>query len=161
MGKAGQIQLSFSMIFSIIIIIVTLAVAFYVIRNFVVTGDCVKIQLFYESLDTEADKIWRAASASSVFKREIPSRIEKVCFGDPRELKNNFEAEYNVLERFARLDKNVFLYPGARACDSTLASYKLQRATIPQAFCAPVKGGKVSVTLSKQSSSDALVTIQP
>ena len=50
MEKRGQIQLSFSVIFSIIIIIATLAVAGYVIVKVLNVGNNVECKILYQDL---------------------------------------------------------------------------------------------------------------
>ena len=50
----GQIQLSFGMIFSIIIIIATIAVAFYVISTFMDTSRCIDVENFYTRVEGQS-----------------------------------------------------------------------------------------------------------
>src|SRR3989338_3299780 len=141
MQKRGQLQLSFGMIFSIILIIVTVAVAFYIITRFLDTGECLKIQLFYDDLEKE---------------------VESVCFGSPQLLSiSNYSNEQRVLQRYSEFDYNVFMYPTLRACDSNLGFHKLEHASIPKSFCVKTKEGEVSLRLIKERSSDNLVTLKP
>ena len=58
--KRGQIQLSFGMIFSIIIIIATLAVGSYVIYYFWQLNNKLECQLYKNEIQKQIDKIWAA-----------------------------------------------------------------------------------------------------
>ena len=62
MEKRGQIQISFGMIFSIIIIIAIVAVSIYVITIFLDFNKCGKVVLFYEDLEEEIQKAWESPS---------------------------------------------------------------------------------------------------
>lgn len=152
-NKKGQIQLSFSTIFSIIIIIVTLSVAFYVIRTFVVRSDCVKIQLFYEDLEKEVDEVWRSSSARQEFSRDLPNSVKGICFGKIDELKTKYPNEYKEISKYSRLQKNVFIYPPAKNCDSSVSYHKLEHVEISEAFCVYSKD-KFLILLKKESGDD-------
>ncbi|MBS3089391.1 hypothetical protein J4461_00745 [Candidatus Pacearchaeota archaeon] len=162
MQKRGQLQLSFGMIFSIILIIVTVAVAFYIITRFLDTGECLKIQLFYDDLEKEVDNVWRSPLAEKIFRSGLSGKVESVCFGSPQLLSiSNYSNEQRVLQRYSEFDYNVFMYPTLRACDSNLGFHKLEHASIPKSFCVKTKEGEVSLRLIKERSSDNLVTLKP
>lgn len=76
----GQMQLSFGMIFSIILIIVFIAFAFYAIMKFLGIKDDALIKKFENKLQTDVDKIWRGQQGSQKVEYIIPSKIEAVCF---------------------------------------------------------------------------------
>lgn len=162
MHQRGQIQLSFTMIFSLFMIIITVVVAFYVIQNFIGTSECIKVQLFYEDLEKEVDNVWRSSKAQIVFNGALSSDISSVCFGSPGELSpEKYSEQYRALRRYVGLEGNVFLFPPLRKCDSNLLSHTVSHAQVPTSFCAEVKENKVSVTLVKASSADTFVTIKP
>lgn len=161
MGKRGQVQMSFGMIFSIIVIIAIVAIASYVIINFLRLGKCTEIGLFYDELKREVNKAWQSTIYRDVFnKGKLPSGIEYVCFGElnkgygGREYKEQFD----FLSRYMRQDKNVFVYPTQNACDSNLAFLKLEHIEIMEFFCVPVVDGKVSIKMEKDEF-DALVKL--
>ena len=82
MEKRGSVQLSFGMIFSIIIIIVTVSIAFYVIAYFLDLRKCTEIGLFYKDFQDKIDDIWKSEFASEEFVGRLPSGIDGVCLGN-------------------------------------------------------------------------------
>ena len=70
MDKKGQIDISFGMIFSIIIIIATVAIGFYVITYFLNLSSCTKVGLFWNSLNEEVDKAWNSDIAQTVYTKD-------------------------------------------------------------------------------------------
>ncbi len=81
--KKGQgiFGMSFSMIFSIIIIIAIIGVAFYAITYFLNLSRCGQITTFYDDLQDEANQAWVSTNHRKVFEGSVPSGIEYVCFG--------------------------------------------------------------------------------
>ena len=96
MDKKGQIDISFGMIFSIIIIIATVAIGFYVITYFLNLSSCTKVGLFWNSLNEEVDKAWNSDIAQTVYTKDVPSGITHVCFG-------------NFTQMPLEIDKKLFL----------------------------------------------------
>ena len=78
--KAGQLQLSFGMIFSIILIIIFVAFAFYAIMKFLGIKDDALIKKFENKLQNDVDKIWKGQQGSQKVEYIIPSKIKAVCF---------------------------------------------------------------------------------
>lgn len=157
--RKGQMQMSFGMIFSIILIIAIVAIAVYVTLNFLRLGKCTEIGLFYDSLKKEVEKAWKSTIYKDVFSDELPSGIEFVCFGDLNLGYNGeFREQYDFLSRYRRQDKNVFLYPIQNACDSNLAFFKLEHVDISDFFCVPAIDGKIRVGMEK-GQFDALVKL--
>ncbi len=147
MDKKGDFSLPFGVIFSIIVIIAILGVAFYVLINFVKLGKCTDIGLFYNELKTEINKAWRAPISEEILEGKLPSDVELVCFGN-RSV--SAEREYNeVYRKLVRGDDNIFLYPSQKACDSNLNSIKLEHITFDSFFCIPVENGKVKIETKK------------
>src|SRR3989344_9561819 len=84
MKKRAQIQLSFGMIFSVILIIITLFVAGYVITSFIKTSDCAKLGNFDKSLEGEIDMVYQNLGETNKKLSAlpgVPSKISWVCFG--------------------------------------------------------------------------------
>ena len=155
--KKGQIQISFGMIFSIIIIIATVAVAFYVISYFLDMNNCNKIVTCWTSLNAEVDKMWNSDGGQKLVTLELPSGIEKVCFGNFTQMPTpEDKAVFLEMEIYGRSGRNAYLYPPGKACDN--AFYSLTHARTDKFFCVPVKSGKASVRISK-TSSEALVKL--
>ena len=156
-SKRGQevFGMSFGMMFVIFLIIVTVAVSFYVIGHFLNINKCAQVGSFYDTLNDEIDSAWRASITRKTFEGSLPSEgfftsgIEKVCFGDPTQ-SNIDEAE--EVEIFKRNDnQNIFLYPPEKACDGELATTALKNVEIGDFFCVDVIDGFARVRLEKGS----------
>jgi hypothetical protein len=157
-GK-GQIQLSFGIIFSIIIIIATIVVAFYVIGYFLDLSKCTKVGLFYDGLKKDVDKAWRADITQGIYKNELPSGIKKVCFGNSsQQYAKEDEEQFAYFSSRSVAGMNGLFYPPEKACDSELAFFKVEHAVTDKFFCVPVASGTAKVKLSK-GSADALVKL--
>ena len=161
-NEKGQIQLSFGMIFSIIIVIATIAIAFYVIVHFLNLSNCNKIGMFYSSLQTSIDSCWQGGTCQEIFKADLPSGINMVCFGNvSQEYDTQFEEQALLLKQYSRNNENVLLYPLTKSCDSNLVIYKLNHVNINGFFCVPVKLGKGSVKLLKTNSESSVRLSKP
>ncbi len=76
-------KLSFGMIFSIILIIIFLAFAFYAIKNFLGLQDTIKIAQFGEKLQSDVNKAWNSGGRSSTpVEYYLPRKVEAVCFSN-------------------------------------------------------------------------------
>src|SRR3989338_5676039 len=138
--------MSFGMLFSIILIVVILATAFFVINHFLGLQKCTDTGFLYTGLQEEVDKAWKSSSYQDLFSAKVPSGIDFVCFGNMTQLASNSEdnKKQNELENeLYNPDHNVFLYPVIEACSSDLASYKLDHANITQFFCIEEREGKI------------------
>ena len=95
-NKRG-IELSFNVMFSIILIIATIAIAFYVISAFLGTKKCAEVNLFYENLEEHITDAWNSRiHQGKCCSAILPSNIELVCFGNStqtpaREYKEQYE----------------------------------------------------------------------
>ena len=75
-------KLSFGMIFSIILIIFFIALAFYVIPKFLDWQDSAKVGIFINELQTDVEKMWKADQGSQELEYSLPTEMEEVCFRD-------------------------------------------------------------------------------
>ena len=150
MKKRGQIDISFGMIFSIIIIILLIATAFYAIRYFVNLERCRSIGSFYNDLQEEVKKAYESPLYSGTFSGKLPNGIDYVCYGNLSS-SNGYKEQYDFLRRYKNTGKNLFLYPVNKACDNSLASYQLLHAYDSSFFCIPVSDGKIGIKLNKDS----------
>lgn len=159
MRKRGQLQISFGMIFSIILIIAIVGVSIYVISYFMSLRSCTTIGFFYDDIQDRVDKAWASTKAQEIFEADLPRGIEKVCFGsfDIPHRDEDSEA-FESLKRYANHNKNLFLYPNQGDCGADLRSYKLEHATSDEFFCSEVDGGEVTFKISK-TSTDSLVKL--
>ena len=84
-NKRGQLQISFGMIFSIILIIAFIAVFIYVITIFMGWKKCASTGLFKEDLQSTVNNAWQSDQYQDVFPKSqsiVPSGITQICFID-------------------------------------------------------------------------------
>ena len=160
MEKRGQFEISFGVIFSIIIIIAIIGVSAYVLVGLLDTGKCASIGLFYDEIKDETDRAWKSSSYSNVLDFKIEDEIEFVCFGNlDQEYDSSFEEQYKSFFRYKSQDNNLFLYPLEKACDGSLASTKIEHYETREFFCVANENEIVSIKLSK-GSFDALPLVE-
>lgn len=153
--------MSFGMIFSIIIIIATLVLAGYFIKQFIYTSRCVDVQLFSQELQAKVDEVWRSSQAREPYTGNMPKNIESVCIGNLLSNEARKSAEYDLLKRYSRLGNNFFIYPPQKACDGSAATKKINHVNMSEFFCVKLKEGKASLNLIKDSSFESFVRIEP
>ena len=157
--RIGQLQLSFGMIFSIIIIIATVGVTTYFILKIMNTSECTKIQLFKTDLQDNIDKLWRSPFGQEVFTSNLPSGIKKVCIGMPSLTASPYAKIVSELDIYIDEGENLFFYPPKEACNGDFVSTKLNH--IKDNFnCFDVIKGKISFKINKMNSTDPLVSIK-
>lgn len=157
--RKGQVQLSFGMIFSIMIIIATLAIAGYVIVKFLNLQSNVSCKLFYSDLQKKVDKAWYEDFSSSTFNKEAPRGIDKVCFGNSTQKVFDLDEQkiFDEIEFYAEKDSNLFFYP-LNGCKQDEFTFQIKHVNIDGFFCSVAKDGKISVKLNK-GINDALVRL--
>lgn len=79
-NKKGAMELSFGMIFSIILIIAFLGFGFYAIKTFLNVNDDAKVGSFINQLQKDVDDLWRGSQGNQTISYNLPQKIEKVCF---------------------------------------------------------------------------------
>lgn len=163
-NKAGQINLSFGMIFSIILIVVFIVFAFYAIGKFLDIQKSAKTAQFIQSLETDVDKMWRSSQGSQEVEYSLPSSVEHICFADfdspvvPQSKKEIYdEFRFVYFE-----DENMFFYPvgSSGGLDSTkITNIDVVGITNNEnPYCIPTENGKVKLTIRK-GLDETLVTI--
>ncbi len=133
-------KLSFGMIFSIILIIIFIAFAFYGIKNFLEFQDSVKIAQFVNGLQSDVDKMWQSSGSSNEVEYLLPSKIDAVCFEDD---------EYENL----RFRSKEFVGGGL------IKHINITKITEDGEFCVDNINGKVKMIIEKNYG-DALVMIE-
>src|SRR3989338_188253 len=160
MKRRGQLQLSFGMIFSIIIIIVTVAVVFYVIKEFLVTSKCTELRAFHDNFQNEIDTVWRSAAAQMTYAYKLPSSVKSVCFGDPKSWNTEIHRlESETFASYQDTTQNFFIYPVQ--CGRAVSVREISHVSMPKGFCVPIVKGEVKLTISKSSATNAEVTLTP
>ncbi len=161
--KKGQMQISFGMIFSIILIMVFISAVIYVIIYFLNFSERVKIEQFEEGLQESVDNIWKSVQGSKSVKLSLPKEIEKVCFidsssnevGKDRELYNDFV--------FFITNENLIYYPegSSQGKDGTeIKHLNISRITQERnPYCIEGKKGDFSFIV-KMDYSENLVRIE-
>jgi hypothetical protein len=81
-GKKAQIEMSFQMIFSLILIAVFVFAAFYGIRYFLERAEQVQMGQFLTDLESKVNVAYQATEKSEVYTFVLPKSIKKVCFSD-------------------------------------------------------------------------------
>jgi len=152
--KRGDVQLSFGMIFSIILIIVFITFAFWGIRKFLEMQDNAKIGIFVDELRNDVNKMWGSTIGSQQINYSLPSNVKFVCFakigipskGGDKEKYSEFELKFNE-------EENMFFYPVSSA--GGLSAVGVDHLDIEELtskdnpFCIPTKKGKLSLTIKK------------
>jgi hypothetical protein len=157
MKKRGQMQLSFGMIFSIILIIIFLGFAFFAIKKFLSLQDGIKLGQFKDDLQGDADKLWKGSQGSQKVEYFLPSKIKFVCFADyvnPNSGIGQHEEKYNEMKQVFFETENLIFYPvgSAEGLDATTIKHidlaKITESENP--FCIPNTDGKVKMTIGKK-----------
>ena len=81
-NKKAQLNISFGMIFSIILIIVFIAFAFYSIKAILNWQSSLQIETFMKDIQTDVDKMWKGTSETQIVDYSLPKKITFVCFQD-------------------------------------------------------------------------------
>ena len=157
-------KLSFGMIFSIILIIIFIAFAFYAISKFLDIGNTAQVARFTNSLQTDIDKVWRGSQASQEQEYFLPSKIEFICFIDYNSNKRGTkDLIYNELEQTYYESENLFFYPLGSAQGLNAKEVKhidIEKTTEEDnPLCIEKIKGKVKMRLEKDFG-EALVSIE-
>jgi type II secretory pathway pseudopilin PulG len=151
MHKKGQIQLSFGMIFSVIIIAIVLFVAVYVLMNFIKTRDCVQLGTFNQNLVNEIQRAYNSQGQSLTFQGSLPAKITSVCFGNlegPSAQVDKSKQQY--FKARSMTSKNLFFYPSLESCSNNINAYLLEHIQLSEFFCISSSAGKVELRISKE-----------
>ncbi|MBI2631530.1 hypothetical protein HYW75_00825 [Candidatus Pacearchaeota archaeon] len=155
----GQFQLSFGMIFSIMIIIATLAIAGYVTIKFLNLENNISCKLFFDDLQKKIDKAWYEDFSSSTYSNKVPRGIDKICFGNSTQKAQN-EGDQKILDEiefYAKKDSNLLFYP-LNGCKQDEFTFQIKHVKIDGFFCSESKSGNINIKLNK-GISDALVKL--
>jgi hypothetical protein len=138
--KRGQTQISFGMIFSIILIVVFIAFAIYGITKFLGVQKFAQVEKFKNDFQADINNMWKSTQGSQDVEYFIPKKIEQVCFAEGEFYNMYFiPSDYDgyILKNidFAKIN----ILSGKKLCISTL-------------------NGKISMTI-KKNYNENLVTI--
>ena len=94
-------KLSFGMIFSIILIVIFIAFAFYGIGKFLGFQKGVEIEKFVADLRSDIEKVWKGSSSSVNVDYDVPADVLRVCFEDDDKIEENMVIRYEKkIDRF-------------------------------------------------------------
>ena len=162
--KAQQfVGMSFSMIFSIILIIFFIVIAFLAINWILDWQKCIRVGSFVQDFQDNVDVAWNSQDHEHVFGEDnrLPSKLEYVCFAD---LNSGLVGSDDILYEINDYDdENMFLYPGQYSC--AIPAHEIEHINIqdlPEGgnpYCFEVDNGKVQIKL-KKTSGENLVKIE-
>jgi hypothetical protein len=163
-GRKAQetIGMSFGTIFSIILIIFFIIVAFIAIRYFLELRSCTEISSFVNELQSGIDTAWNSQKSDFEFKSNLPSGIKQVCFFNYSKSLSKGDISEEI-SFYSNLENNLYLYPQAKACDIPSFTLKhinlLEITKIKNPYCIPVENGKIIIRIQKSFDS-AQVTLK-
>jgi|SRR3989344_4212698 len=135
-SKRSEMQLSFGMIFSIILIVAFLAFGFYAIRGFLGVQDAAKIGQFRDKLQDDVNDAWRASQASQELTYTLPDKVKEICFID--------EEQYG---------QNLVLKPNEAADGVSpilIENINISAITRGNEYCVDVVDGKLELMVGKE-----------
>ena len=142
--KRGAMELSFGMLFSIILIIIFIAFAVYGIGKFLNLQKNIQTKTFVNDLNYDVDKLWRSQGSQPV-TYTVPVNVERVCFSE-----DEFEKDINMEIRG----------------EKSIETYDIVHAKLSDDFssgkggdCVSVEKGKIALQLEKEYK-ETLVTIR-
>lgn len=151
--KKAQMKISFGMIVSIILIILFIAVAFYVIKAFLGIQKETKIANFADDFQDDVDSLWKSSEGSRQKTYTLPGSVDYVCFADLEESKKGRYSEiYEEIEKYANPQDNLFLHPVRKIEMNSFEMDNINLETITQdnnPFCVRVDSEKIDIILEK------------
>ncbi len=161
--KLGQLKISFSMLFSIILIIAFLAVAIYAIKFFLDQKKCAEQGIFKQDLQEEINRAWSSDESSFVFSHTLSKSLDYVCFINSKEgARGNTELYNDVLKYGLTPETNMFYWPLRKACKDarvfSLEHIDIEKITEKEnPYCIEVVEGKVKIKIEKGFSEDKVL----
>jgi hypothetical protein len=160
-NKKGQevMGMSFGVIFSIFLIVFFIVITLIVIKAFLGQKDCAEVGIFIDRLKTEVKKSWNSNSGTYLFKGNVPSKLEYICFanvsGDPT-IESSSQM-WRDLTLYVGKNANIFFYPAEKACE--MPYHYIPHLDLGEIIssdnplCIPVNKGKVSFEVEKKRGS--------
>jgi hypothetical protein len=160
----GVFGMSFSMIFSIILIISFICAGFYAISHFLNWQKNTEIVLFMKNLQIEVDDAWNSGSASFNFTASLPKQISYVCiinFSAPPIKANQKEMQlFNEIRKQGYNAKNnLFIYSADK--DYGVKEVNINHISMNEKnpTCIKTLNGKITIKIEKQRD-NLLVTLK-
>ena len=163
MQKRAQMELSFGMIFSIILIIAFITFAFYGIKMFLGVQKSAETGKFLNEFKADVDRVWKSAQSSERAEYFLPSVVSDVCFVNFASPSRGPTASfYEDLKKANYGSENLVFYPlGSFDLDSVeIKNINLDAITEAEnPYCVENENGKISLVFVKDLD-DALVKIR-
>lgn len=156
--KKGQevLGMSFGMIFSILLIVFFIVVAFIVVRSFLNTQKCVQVGNFITDFKEEVKKAFNSDKEEILFTGRLSSDIKNVCFYDTeKEIKvsGSLEVIADNIGIYEGENANMFFYPRDKACNIPYANVEYLNITKiagdNNLKCFEVNNGVVEILIKK------------
>jgi uncharacterized protein (UPF0333 family) len=161
--KRGQLDLSFGLIFSVILIVVFLGFAIYAISSFLKLKSKIETGKFLDEFQADIDKFWRASQGADEVSYILPAKIKEICFINKNSRKNGTRADiYDELGRYSGTDGNLIFYPIGSARPSNYAH--IENINIEgiaeNPLCFQNKDGRINMVLEQETGGTSLVNIK-
>lgn len=161
-GKKAQFQIGFGMIFSMILIVVFIVVAFIAVNAFLGISCSVETGSFIKDLDSEINRIWKGAGENTMKEFKINGcNFEYVCFYD---VASNINGEYVSFADDIRIftgdkgDHNLYFYPRSESDVPSVFVDHVNMDLPNNPYCFKKTNNAVNIRLSK-SFNEALVRV--
>ena len=163
--KAQQIMgISFGVMFSIILIIFFMIIAFIVINSFLNTQKCAQVGLFINDFQTEINKAWNSQKSDFIFKSKLPSSLTYVCIANLTQSASGEYKEIGVeIGVYGGTESNLFLYPFEKACNLERQDIKHLNigkiTSLGNPYCIMIDKGNIDIQIEK-GFNEGLVSIE-
>jgi hypothetical protein len=144
-GIKGQTQISFGMIFSVILIIIFIAFAIYGITQFLKVKNFGQIETFKSNIQSDIDTTWKSTQGNQTKIYSLPNKIKQVCF-----VNNQYENMYFMPSNSG--------YKGTIINNVDFIKTIIGSKSVPKKLCIDSIDGKISMIMGK-SWNENLVTI--
>jgi hypothetical protein len=152
MEKRG-FELSFTFIFSLILIAVFIFVAIWAIKHFLELKDRTMIQTAIEDLKSEVAEVWQAEESRKNITLLFPTSVQKICFANLSNINNPPLDLTPYKQLYQNKEKNVFILPFTlRNKYDIEGAYMISCGVVnclnfANPLCVDVRGGKVNLVL--------------
>jgi len=154
-GKRGQFQMSFGMIFSMFLIVIFLVVAFVVIKNFLDIGKEVEERQLVNDLNDEIKRLSQSTSSGTniLFEGNLgDTKVTHVCFFDSENVqRGRFVPQYEDFKS-KQIDEehNFYFYPREQSYTESARIELVNMSVLHyNPYCVIVRDGKVEFKLNK------------
>ena len=150
----GIFGISFGTIFSVILIVFFIVIAFIVINSFLNTQKCAQIGIFVDDFKADIKDAWNSQSSSFEFSGNLPSNLDYVCFANLSENFNgeNFDIE-NEIGLYQGQNANLFFYPNKNTCNMpyhNIEHLDIGKITaLKNPYCIAIDDGKIIINIEK------------